>query len=50
MAFEHAVRIGVDADIDRIAGRTERSWVSLKFAVTQTSRGTNIINAWPTAA
>ena len=50
VAGEFAVGIGVDSISTGCPGRIRSSSVSLKLAVTQTSRGTNIINAWPTAA
>ena len=51
MAFEGAVRDRRRSSMSTgWPGRIRSSWVSLKFAVTQTSRGTNIISAWPTAA
>ena len=40
--------VHIDLDFGPLAGRTPASWVSLKFAVTQTScSGTTSSSAWP---
>ena len=44
MAPDVALGIGVDLDASpAVPGRMWSSWVSLKFAVTQMSSGTNIV-------